>query len=98
MIGTSGLYLHWLAHLLFWPALFVSYYIVVSFRDRAQNMDTTGDPWNAHTLNGLHLLHRSTYNFAEVPVRVLTSTAFTDMKEKGQAYVRKETCSNPTWA
>jgi len=58
-------------------------------------MDTTGDPGKATLLNGLHLLHRSTINFAEVPV-VSDIDAFMIMKGESQAYVRKETlCSNP---
>ena len=64
--------------------------LYVSFRDRAQNMDTTGDPWNGHTLEWSTSSPPQYYNFAELPV-VSDIDAFSDMKEKGQAYVRKET-------
>ncbi|AWX99271.1 cytochrome o ubiquinol oxidase subunit I [Marinomonas primoryensis] len=62
--------------------------LYVSFRDRAQNMDTTGDPWNGHTLEWSTSSPPQFYNFAELPV-VSDIDAFTDMKEKGTAYVRK---------
>jgi cytochrome o ubiquinol oxidase subunit 1 len=63
--------------------------LYVSFRDRAQNLDTTGDPWNGHTLEWSTASPPQYYNFAELPV-VSDIDAFTDMKEKGTAYVRKE--------
>lgn len=63
--------------------------LFVSFRDRKQNMDTTGDPWNGHTLEWSTASPPQFYNFAELPV-VSDIDAFTDMKEKGTAYVRKE--------
>ncbi|SHE91769.1 MULTISPECIES: cytochrome o ubiquinol oxidase subunit I [Marinomonas] len=63
--------------------------LYVSFRDRAQNLDTTGDPWNGHTLEWATASPPQYYNFAELPV-VSDIDAFTDMKEKGTAYVRKE--------
>ncbi|QRV22356.1 cytochrome o ubiquinol oxidase subunit I [Marinomonas foliarum] len=63
--------------------------LYVSFRDRKDNMDTTGDPWNGHTLEWSTASPPQYYNFAELPV-VSEIDAFTDMKEKGTAYVRKE--------
>ncbi|UTV99638.1 cytochrome o ubiquinol oxidase subunit I [Marinomonas rhizomae] len=63
--------------------------LYVSFRDRKDNMDTTGDPWNGHTLEWSTASPPQYYNFAELPV-VSDIDAFTDMKEKGTAYVRKE--------
>ncbi|WP_133010702.1 cytochrome o ubiquinol oxidase subunit I [Marinomonas flavescens] len=63
--------------------------LYVSFRDRAQNLDTTGDPWNGHTLEWSTASPPQYYNFAETPV-VSDIDAFTDMKEKGEAYVRKD--------
>ncbi|WP_417527739.1 cytochrome o ubiquinol oxidase subunit I [Marinomonas shanghaiensis] len=63
--------------------------LYVSFRDRKQNLDTTGDPWNGHTLEWATSSPPQFYNFAELPV-VSDIDAFTDMKEKGTAYVRKE--------
>ena len=62
--------------------------LYVSFRDRKQNLDTTGDPWNGHTLEWSTASPPQYYNFAELPV-VSDIDAFTDMKEKGTAYVRK---------
>lgn len=63
--------------------------LYVSFRDREQNLDTTGDPWNGHTLEWSTSSPPQFYNFAETPV-VSDIDAFTDMKEKGEAYVRKD--------
>ncbi|BDX01371.1 cytochrome ubiquinol oxidase subunit I [Marinomonas pontica] len=63
--------------------------LFVSFRDRNKNLDTTGDPWNGHTLEWSTASPPQFYNFAELPV-VSDIDAFTDMKEKGTAYVRKE--------
>jgi cytochrome o ubiquinol oxidase subunit 1 len=63
--------------------------LYVSFRDRNQNLDTTGDPWNGHTLEWSTASPPQYYNFAEIPT-VSDIDAFTDMKEKGEAYVRKD--------
>lgn len=63
--------------------------LYVSFRDRAQNLDTTGDPWNGHTLEWSTASPPQYYNFANIPT-VSDIDAFTDMKEKGEAYVRHE--------
>ncbi|MGO2510423.1 cytochrome o ubiquinol oxidase subunit I [Marinomonas polaris] len=63
--------------------------LYVSFRDRKDNMDTTGDPWNAHTLEWATSSPPQSYNFAVIPT-VSDIDAFTDMKEKGEAYVRKD--------
>jgi len=66
---------------------------MVSFsEDPCANMDTTGDPWNGHTLDGPTLLHRKYYNFGRSACPLSDIDAFIQwMKEKGQAYVRKET-------
>jgi len=64
--------------------------LYVSFRDRKDNLDTTGDPWNGHTLEWSTASPPQFYNFAELPT-VSDIDAFTDMKEKGQAYQRKAT-------
>ncbi|MBT3146446.1 cytochrome o ubiquinol oxidase subunit I [Neptunomonas phycophila] len=69
-------------------AQFVQLY--VSFRDREQNLDKTGDPWNGHTLEWSTASPPQFYNFAELP-KVSDIDAFTDMKEKGEAYQRKAT-------
>jgi cytochrome o ubiquinol oxidase subunit 1 len=63
--------------------------LYVSFRDRAQNLDTTGDPWNGHTLEWSTASPPQYYNFAKIPT-ISSLDAFTDMKEKGEAYVRQE--------
>ena len=62
----------------------------MSFRDREQNLDKTGDPWNGHTLEWSTASPPQFYNFAELP-KVSDIDAFTDMKEKGEAYQRKAT-------
>ena len=56
-----------------------------AFRDRELNPDLTGDPWNGHTLEWSTSSPPQFYNFAKLPV-VEDIDAFTDMKEKGQAY------------
>jgi cytochrome o ubiquinol oxidase subunit 1 len=53
--------------------------IVVSFLQRKQNMDTTGDPWNGRTLEWATPSPAPFYNFALVPV-VTTRDAFWEMK------------------
>ncbi|WP_375058493.1 cytochrome o ubiquinol oxidase subunit I [Zobellella sp. DQSA1] len=59
--------------------------LYVSFRDREQNRDSTGDPWNGHTLEWSTSSPPPFYNFAELP-RVTDIDAFTEMKEQGTAY------------
>ena len=61
--------------------------LYVSIRDRKQNMDTTGDPWNGHTLEWQTASPPQFYNFAQLP-QVSDIDAFTDAKEKGEAYQR----------
>jgi cytochrome o ubiquinol oxidase subunit 1 len=63
--------------------------LYVSFRDREQNRDLTGDPWNGHTLEWSTSSPPQFYNFAKLPV-VSDIDAFTDMKEKGEAYQRHQ--------
>lgn len=59
--------------------------LVVSIRDRKKNVDVSGDPWNGHTLEWSTSSPPPFYNFAVVP-QVHDIDAFTDMKEKGEAY------------
>jgi cytochrome o ubiquinol oxidase subunit 1 len=59
--------------------------IAVSIRDRKQNLDLSGDPWDGHTLEWSTSSPPPVYNFATLP-QVRDIDAFTDMKEKGEAY------------
>ncbi|MGI2150923.1 cytochrome o ubiquinol oxidase subunit I [Shewanella baltica] len=63
--------------------------LYVSIRDRDQNRDTTGDPWNGHTLEWSTASPPQLYNFAKLP-QVADIDAFTDAKEKGVAYQRQK--------
>ncbi|MFP1908509.1 cytochrome o ubiquinol oxidase subunit I [Lonsdalea quercina] len=60
---------------------------VVSIRDREQNRDLTGDPWDARTLEWATSSPAPFYNFAVVP-QVHDRDAFWEEKEKGEAYRR----------
>lgn len=65
--------------------LFQVIQLVVSYKNRAQLQDTTGDPWNGHTLEWSTASPPQYYNFANTPV-VRDIDAWTDIKEQGQAY------------
>lgn len=56
--------------------------IVVSFMQRKQNLDITGDPWNGRTLEWSTSSPPPFYNFAIVPT-VTTRDAFWEMKRNG---------------
>lgn len=62
--------------------------LYVSFRDCEALDDTTGDPWNGHTLEWATSSPPQIYNFATIP-HIDDIDAWTDMKEKGQAYQDK---------
>lgn len=62
--------------------------LYVSFRDREALDDTTGDPWNGHTLEWATSSPPQIYNFATIP-HIDDIDAWTDMKEEGQAYQDK---------
>jgi cytochrome o ubiquinol oxidase subunit 1 len=55
--------------------------IFVSVLKRKENMDTTGDPWNARTLEWATSSPPPSYNFAITP-KVTTRDAFWEMKSK----------------
>ncbi len=56
--------------------------IVVSIRQRKQNLDTTGDPWNGRTLEWATASPPPFYNFAKIP-EVTSRDAFWEMKKNG---------------
>ncbi len=59
--------------------------LIVSYKNRERLKDTTGDPWNGHTLEWSTASPPQYYNFAKTPV-VSDIDAWTDAKEKGLAY------------
>jgi len=61
--------------------------LFVSFRDRKQNEDVTGDPWNARTLEWSVSSPPPFYNFAVIPT-VHSLDAFWEMKKDGTAHQR----------
>ena len=61
--------------------------LVVSIRNREENRDLSGDPWNARTLEWSTSSPPPLYNFAAIPV-VDEKDAFMAMKEKQTAYNR----------
>ena len=72
--------------------LFQVVQLVVSFKNREQLDDTTGDPWNGHTLEWASASPPQYYNFAKIP-HVDDIDAWTDMKEKGLAYKQEASYS-----
>ncbi len=61
------------------------YQIFASIRDRKQNRDVTGDPWNARTLEWMTASPPPFYNFAVLPT-VHDRDEFHYQKENGLAY------------
>ncbi|HEX8593579.1 MAG TPA: cbb3-type cytochrome c oxidase subunit I, partial [Pseudomonas sp.] len=79
-------------HIAFWGAMLIAcgiacqlIQIYVSIRDRKDNMDVTGDPWNGHTLEWSTSSPPPFYNFAELP-KADEIDAFTANKRAGTAY------------
>jgi cytochrome o ubiquinol oxidase subunit I len=70
------------AVLILFGILFQVAQIVVSIRDRNENRDLTGDPWNGRTLEWATASPAAYYNFAQTP-RVEALDAWHDMKKKG---------------
>ncbi|WP_252180007.1 cbb3-type cytochrome c oxidase subunit I [Endozoicomonas sp. 4G] len=64
-------------------SVFMQFY--VSIRDRNENRDLTGDPWDGRTLEWATSSPAAPYNFAVIP-RVNAVDAFWEMKKKGEAY------------
>jgi cytochrome o ubiquinol oxidase subunit 1 len=62
----------------------------VSFKNRAQNRDTTGDPWNGRTLEWSTTSPPPFYNFAFIP-HVTKKDAFWEMKKLGKALSQERT-------
>lgn len=56
--------------------------IIVSFKQRDQNKDTTGDPWNGRTLEWSTASPPPFYNFANIP-EVHSRDAFWEAKQAG---------------
>jgi cytochrome o ubiquinol oxidase subunit 1 len=61
--------------------------LAVSIRDRKQNLDLTGDPWNGRTLDWATSSPAPFYNFAHVPQVEVLDQFWAD-KESGKAHVR----------
>ncbi len=64
--------------------------LAVSIRQRAQNIDTTGDPWNGRTLEWSVPSPAPFYNFAITPV-VHTRDPFWEAKQAKEARIKVET-------
>jgi cytochrome o ubiquinol oxidase subunit 1 len=56
--------------------------VIVSIKERKQNMDATGDPWDGRTLEWATTSPAPFYNFAVIPT-VEGRDAFWDMKKRG---------------
>lgn len=63
--------------------------VFVSVRNREQNRDLLGDPWDARTLEWSTSSPPPFYNFAVIPC-IYDRDAFWSMKEKGEAYKKPE--------
>jgi cytochrome o ubiquinol oxidase subunit 1 len=65
-----------------WAICVQIYQLIVSIRDRNQNRDLTGDPWNGRTLEWSTPSPPPFYNFAVIPT-VTSPDAFWKMKKEG---------------
>lgn len=59
------------------------YLFVVSIKERKNNRDTTGDPWNGRTLEWATSSPPPFYNFAVIP-KITDREAFWQMKKRGE--------------
>jgi len=66
--------------------LAILWQLYVSVRDRDQNRDLTGDPWNGRSLEWATASPAPFYNFAHVP-NITSLEQHWDDKEAGRAYV-----------
>ena len=69
-------------------AMFIQFY--VSVRDRKANMDLTGDPWNARSLEWATSSPPPFYNFAKLPA-ITSLEQHWDDKQHGRAWQRQDT-------
>jgi cytochrome o ubiquinol oxidase subunit 1 len=67
--------------------IFLMIQLFVSIKQRHDNRDLTGDPWDGRTLEWATSSPPAVYNFARIPV-VHDIDAFMGMKEEGIAYKR----------
>lgn len=63
--------------------------LISSFRNRTNQSDPIGDPWDGRTLEWLTTSPPAPYNFALIP-EVHELDAFYDMKKRGVAYIRPD--------
>lgn len=59
------------------------YQLIISHRERKQNLDTTGDPWNGRTLEWATSSPPPFYNFVTIPT-VTSREEFWEMKKRGE--------------
>ena len=64
------------------------YQVFVSIRDRKKHLDTTGDPWDARTLEWSTPSPPSFYNFAVIPT-VTSREEFWEMKKSGRQFPKE---------